>query len=252
MNQSRRTLLGLAGMAGASIVAGLAGCRRDTTREGSTEKQGASEKECSKENEVLPVEDLMREHGVLRRVLLVYEEAAHRLDTGHDIAPEVLTQSADVVRRFVEDYHEKLEEDYLFPRFQKAGSLVDLTTVLKQQHDAGRAITQQVQAVTMATLRDAEARRTLVDQLRAFVRMYRPHAAREDTVLFPALHGIVSWHEYDALGEDFEAKEKQLFGANGFADIVARVDSIERSLGIENLADFTARPAPAPAPGGRP
>lgn len=188
---------------------------------------------------VPPTEDLMREHGVLRRILLVYDEASHRLDRGEDLAPEVLTQSADVVRRFVEDYHERLEEDYLFPRFQSAGKLVDLTMVLKQQHEAGRRITQQVQLVTATTLRDATARRALSDQLRAFVRMYRPHAAREDTVLFPALHGIVSWHEYDALGDDFEAKEKQLFGANGFADMVGRVDSIERALGIESLADFT-------------
>jgi hemerythrin-like domain-containing protein len=237
MNQSRRTLLGLAGVA----AVGLVGCRRGDLGGGSAEKQGSSQKQCANENEVLPVEDLMREHGVLRRILLVYEEAAHRLSAPGqgDVAPEVLTQSADLVRRFVEDYHEKLEEDFLFPRFQKAGALVELTTVLKQQHEAGRRITQQVQAVTLATLRDATSRRGLVDQLRAFVRMYRPHAAREDTVLFPALHGIVSWHEYDALGDEFEWKEKQLFGANGFADMVARVDSIERSLGIENLAEFT-------------
>jgi hypothetical protein len=36
--------------------------------------------------------------------------------------------------------------------------------------------------------------------------MYRPHEAREDTVLFPALREIVSEQEFGALGEDFEKK----------------------------------------------
>ncbi len=240
MDDSRRRLLGLAGVAGASIAFGaLGGCKRSQPRPGSTEKQGAPEDGCAQENEVLPVEDLMREHGVLRRILLVYGESSRRLGANEDVPPDVLTRSADIVHRFIEDYHEKLEEEFLFPRFQKAGRLVELTQVLKQQHEAGRRITQQVQGVTSATLRDGTARRRIEDQLRAFVRMYAPHAAREDTVLFPALHDIVSWHEYDALGEEFESREKQLFGADGFEKIVAQVDAIERTLGIEDLSKFT-------------
>jgi hypothetical protein len=45
----------------------------------------AAEKKESKEEEISPVEDLMREHGVLRRVLLIYEESLRRLDTGKDL-----------------------------------------------------------------------------------------------------------------------------------------------------------------------
>ena len=44
------------------------------------------------------------------------------------------------------------------------------------------------------------------DSLRQFIRMYNPHEAREDTVLFPAFRGIVSANEFDSLGEDFERK----------------------------------------------
>ena len=53
--------------------------------------------------------------------------------------------------------------------------------------------------------------------------MYAPHEAREDTVLFPALHKVVSRSEYDALGEDFEKREHQLFGKEGFEGIVPHV-----------------------------
>ena len=71
--------------------------------------------------------------------------------------------------------------------------------------------------------------------------MYEPHAAREDTVLFPALHEIVSRSEYDALGEDFERRERRTFGGDGFEQAVADVAAIETALGIENLAQFTPR-----------
>jgi len=76
--------------------------------------------------------------------------------------------------------------------------------------------------------------------MRAFARMYRAHAAREDTVLFPAFHGALSPREYAALGEDFEDREHQLFGRGGFEGVLDEVAALERTLGIEDLARFTA------------
>jgi len=69
--------------------------------------------------------------------------------------------------------------------------------------------------------------------------MYRPHEAPEDTVLFPALHAIVSANEYDCLGEDFEKKEHEFFGEEGFEKIVDQVAGLERALEIYELSRFT-------------
>jgi hypothetical protein len=71
--------------------------------------------------------------------------------------------------------------------------------------------------------------------------MYRPHEAREDTVLFPALHGIVSAKEVDALGERFEKKEQELFGADGFEKVVEDIAGLEKKIGLYDLAGFTPR-----------
>lgn len=128
----------------------------------------------------------MREHGVLNRILLIYEEHLRRLDAKQDFDPQVLSATAGIVRKFVEDYHEKLEQDFLFPRFRKADRLVDLVDILYAQHQAGGKLTAQVQQLAVAsTVKDDNQRRQLTDALHAFVRMYRPHEAREDTVLFP-------------------------------------------------------------------
>ena len=192
--------------------------------------------------EISPTEDLMREHGVLKRILLVYSEAVHRLDAGVDLPPKSVAAAAGIIRSFIEDYHGKLEEDYLFPRFKKAGKLVDLVDVLLQQHRAGRQLTDvTLRLSTAQALKSPDDRRALADSMRQFVRMFNPHEAREDTVLFPEFRGIVSANEYDALGEDFEHREHELFGKDGFAEIVGRVAAIEKTLGIHDLAQFTAK-----------
>src|SRR5262245_40869468 len=62
--------------------------------------------------EISAAEDLMREHGVLNRILLIFEEGLRRMGNHEDIPPEVFQTTATLVRKFVEDYHEKLEEQF--------------------------------------------------------------------------------------------------------------------------------------------
>jgi hemerythrin-like domain-containing protein len=195
-----------------------------------------------KEAEVGPPEDLMREHGVLKRVLLVYGEVLRRLDGKQDFPPEALAEAAGIIRNFVEDYHEKLEEDFLFPRFEKANQLVDLVNVLREQHQAGRRVTDvTMRLAKLESLKKESERAQLVNSMRQFIRMYNPHEAREDTVLFPAFRKLVSPHEFDSLGEDFEKKEDELFGEDGFEKMVDKVASIEKRFGIYDLAQFTPK-----------
>ncbi len=203
------------------------------------EKKKDKEKD---ESEVKPVEDLMREHGVLRRILLIYEEGVRRLNSGKELPPEVIGESAGIIRRFVEDYHEKLEEEELFPRFEKAGKLADLTKVLNEQHKAGRRLTEIVlKTSSPASLATAPGKHELSTAINEFIRMYRPHADREDTVLFPAFRSIVSDKEYDELGDKFEDKEQKLFGKEGFEKMVEKVGEIEKKLGIYDLSQFTPK-----------
>ncbi len=192
------------------------------------------------EGEVSVNEDLMREHGVLRRLLLIYEasRALLAMDAGFQAAP--LYRAAGLVQRFIEQYHEKLEEDHLFPRFERAGRLVALVTTLREQHLAGRRVTEAILEQTGQGEASADAE-GLTRAIDSFLRMYRPHAAREDTVLFPALREIVSASELVELGEQFEEIEHQRFGERGFESVVEEVAEIERDLGIHDLAQFTPR-----------
>ncbi len=190
---------------------------------------------------VSPPEDLMQEHGLLNRVLLIYDNCRQHLSNKESFQRQALVDGAGVIRIFVEDYHEKQEENYLFPRFRKANQLTELVDTLLKQHNAGRALTDkiaQLAKVTNPTDSDSEQ---LLKALNDFNYMYRPHEAREDTILFPAFRKIVSKHEYDALGEEFENNEQKLFGKGGFETMVDRVATIEKALGIYDLEQFTPK-----------
>lgn len=189
------------------------------------------------EEDVSPTEDLMREHGILKRVLLIYRECVSRMEANQPVPAEAITASANLIRRFIEGYHEKLEEEFLFPRFRKAGNLVDLVDVLETQHQRGRALTDTL--LGQAALANTADHRKLREALLGFVHMYEVHEAREDTVLFPAFRKLLSGHEYDALGEEFEKKEHELFGEDGFEKNVEEVAAIEKRLGIYDLSQFT-------------
>lgn len=143
------------------------------------------------------------------------------------------------IREFIEEYHEQQEEKYLFSRFEQANRLTDLVATLRQQHEAGRRLTDAMLSSGPKSRQDDDARRTTISSLQAFIRMYRLHEAREDTVLFPALRSIVSKSEFDALGEELENNEHRLFGGDGFEMYVDRVATIEKALGIFDLSQFT-------------
>jgi hypothetical protein len=75
--------------------------------------------------------------------------------------------------------------------------------------------------------------------MQAFDRMYEPHEAREDTVVYPAFRQIIPAAELTGLGQYFADLEQQQFGTDEFGAMVARVASIEQNLGIYDLAQFT-------------
>jgi hemerythrin-like domain-containing protein len=197
--------------------------------------------------EVTAVEDLMREHGVLRRALLVYAETAPklRLDASA-VDSEALQKTASLFRAFGEDYHEKkLEEAHIFPVIRKAGGPAAIyPDVLTAQHRRGREITDYILAVTKNARIGASHASPLAATMESFVRMYQNHAAREDTIVFPAWKLTMSPRQLDEIGDLFEEIEKQQFGTDGYEDAVRQIGDIEDRLGLADLAQFTAPPPP--------
>jgi hemerythrin-like domain-containing protein len=231
---SRRHLLGIS-LSAPGVIA-LSGCGSSPPKPSAAQPGAPSAEEVP----VTPPEDLMREHGVLKRILLIYRDGIGRLQAGEQDPAQALNAGAGIIRSFIEDYHEHLEEQYVFPKLEQAGKLIGITTVLRTQHQRGRVLTDRVLAATTgAAALDQPARDALVQNMLAFVRMYEPHEAREDTVVFPAFRDVVPAKEFRDLAETFEDEEHRQFGQAGFQGVVDKVADIEKSLGIYDLGQFT-------------
>jgi hemerythrin-like domain-containing protein len=74
--------------------------------------------------------------------------------------------------------------------------------------------------------------------------MYEHHAAREDTVIFPAWKRTMTEGQLDEMGERFEEIEHEQFGEDGFDEAVKQIGDIEGGLGLADISQFTAPPPP--------
>lgn len=197
---------------------------------------------CSKTTsyEIGPAEMLMQDHGLLNRIMMIYDACRTKLLARESFPADGLQTAARLIRTYIEDYHERLEEEFLFPRFVNADKLVGLNQLLYIQHSTGKKVTDQILALSgSTTISDPDNTRKLADLLNTFNWMYRSHESREDTVLFPALRSIVSKKEYFTIGEKFKKREAEIFGQDGFEATLAKVEVIETQLGINDMTKLT-------------
>lgn len=190
---------------------------------------------------VSATEDLMREHGVLRRILVVYREAATKLrGASGQVDAAALGLAAELFQQFGEDYHERrLEEQHIFPAVAKTGGeAAAWVGTLLAQHQRGREITAYIRGQTNSgVIGDTGA---LADALESFARMYEAHTAYEDTIVFQAWRKSLSPDALDKAGDQFEAIERQQFKGDGFDMALVRISNIEQRLGLHDLGRFTA------------
>lgn len=207
---------------------------------------GQQSKEAA-EPEVTATEDLMREHGVIRRALLVYSQIAAKLRKSPGfVDAAALHKTAQLFRTFGEDYHERmLEEQHIFPIVRKMkGEAAGYPDVLTAQHQRGREITEYTLSVTNAPKISVQHGEPLARTLEAFVRMYENHAAREDTIVFPAWKTNFSNKRLDELSDEFEEIEHKMFGKDGFEDAEKTISDIEAAFGFTDISQFTPPPPP--------
>jgi hemerythrin-like domain-containing protein len=221
MELNRRDLLAGIGSLSSGLI--LSGCS-NTKRTSFIETRPSSRQdEEAMGGEVTATEDLMREHGVLRRALFVYSEAAARLRSNpSSVSPDAIHKTAILFRAFGEEYHEKkLEEAYIFPAVKKAGGeAASYPDILVAQHSRGREVTDYILATTQGVKLDANNAEPLALAMEFLVRMYRPHAAREDTIVFPAWKQTLTAKQLDEMNDKFEDIEHQQFGEDGFENAV--------------------------------
>src|SRR5258707_4378717 len=128
----RGRFLGLAVIAGSGSALAALPSPAEAKRKSKTAPKTAPPPPAAKVN---PTEDLMREHGILLRVLLIYEEGMRRLEGGSTILADIFSFTLRLSQRFFEGYHQKLGEDHAFSEMGDARKRNELTPVLRGADD---------------------------------------------------------------------------------------------------------------------
>lgn len=132
-----------------------------------------------------PGDELTREHGILRRVLRLYDATRQRLNHPRAIPWPALHAAVRLVRVFVEDAHEREEERYVFPLTRASRTVV---RTLIAQHRAGRRLHDDLLRVVPSHARRQPDRLDLIHHhLGVLVPTLTAHMVIEDTEVFPAI-----------------------------------------------------------------
>lgn len=194
------------------------------------------------EKESSPMEDLMKEHGIIERIMLIYQRMIEKAITGQEVDVSVIGRASKIVDEYVSKHHERDEEKYVFPKFREANYIVDLVDTLEHQHNVSRALNVQAMELSSkgAEITQDEAVR-LLDLCGMFINMYLPHISRENTILFPTFFDIVSPEYVREIKEKMEGGEEKVLGETGFRGLVGRIARLEKEAGCHELSRYTAQ-----------
>src|SRR3954468_17333822 len=93
---------------------------------------------------VSPNENLMHEHGLVTRVILIYKRAGQLLTANEKFDVGGVGEAAKLIARSIHGNHEVEEEEIMFPVVEKNADLKALTATLRGQHNAARALTAAI------------------------------------------------------------------------------------------------------------
>lgn len=186
---------------------------------------------------ISPTEELCIEHAMLDRIMLAMNHTLKKAGSKKaDYAP--IKQACSMIRQVVDAHHMVIEEEEIYPKFQGDPILGKMVKDFEEQHEEARRMVYRMEELAEGGKSSAtELKGIFVD----FHDMIMAHAAREETVLFPAMMGTWSDDDLDALKETQEEHERELLGEDAAEKVYEMLGDLEAAAGIESVADFTRR-----------
>lgn len=177
----------------------------------------------------------MKEHGLLKRAILIYNEllSPHLKHSDKKIL-KLFHSTAFIIEKFIHEHHEITEELEIFPiihKRSKSTGIKYLVNILIRQHQKVRENTQKILSSKKLDVVKKEAK--------DFIRTYNAHGTREDTEIFPEFNKLISKEELMELSNRMEEVEEKRFRKNGFENILNIMKKIEKVLGIDKLEFYS-------------
>lgn len=153
------------------------------------------------------VDNLVREHRLMSRVLDAFEEYVDRLERHADVERHDLARFVTFFREFADLGHHEKEEGVVFPALVKAGFDWDdgLVAEIRREHNQERYLMRSLRhAALQKDTWSREDERHMVSIARTFIDFERAHVQKENETLLPALRSGVAPEVASEVGHRLE------------------------------------------------
>jgi hemerythrin-like domain-containing protein len=172
-------------------------------------------------------EVLKQEHRVIERVLEVVGRLA---DSSGELSVGQWKKAVEFIRGFADQCHHLKEEKLLFPAMEKHGVPNEGGPIgmMLAEHEEGRGyVRAMAEALTNAANNPEGAKKTLVSNAKAYLRLLREHIRKEDEVLFVMADDVMTPEEQMQLAREFEEHEEQEMGPGVHEKFLKLVEELE-------------------------
>lgn len=150
----------------------------------------------------LPMQMLVDEHVLIKRLIALIPEVVANLDVDSAEGRQLIIDMVDFIRSYADKYHHAKEEDILFKYFDEN---LDILKVMHADHKQGRS---HVKAVLEALDRKDEA--TIGKHLTAYGALLTEHIKKEDEILLPWMDRSLSISQIGKLFSEFKAADETI------------------------------------------
>ena len=160
-------------------------------------------------------EILMEEHRAIERVLCSLERASTRLSRGEDVYLRFFSGCSAFFKGFVDSYHHKKEEQFLFPALVQNGLPKDTgpVAIMLAEHAQGRHLAQLLGTATLKLQAGDERRREqVILSATDYIKLFRQHIYKEEFLLSPLAERVIPVEQQANLGQSFERMQVEEFG----------------------------------------
>lgn len=160
-----------------------------------------------------PTDDLMDEHRVIERMLVILIKASNRLEEGKSVDSAFYVGAVDFLKNFADKCHHSKEEKLLFVKMMERGvsGEVGPIAVMMREHQDGRAHVKNLDKLSKEKMTKS-TKDGLIKASRAYADLLSKHIQKEDNILYPMANQILDDADQRELEKGFEEVEEKVMG----------------------------------------
>ncbi len=184
-----------------------------------------------------PSDRLVAEHDLIKRMLVIVNNAAAQLESGKNVEPEVFLQAVDFIRNFADRFHHAKEEEILFKVMQERGIPVEGGPIgmMLTEHDQGRNFTKGIEeAAKRVQEGDESAKKDIIGNARNFSQLLSNHIHKEDNILYPMGNNVFTSDDQKFLEQEFDRVEQETTGKGIYQKYLNMVEELENQFKLND------------------